>query len=352
VRPAEKRRRTEPASPKSQRAPAALMTIGWLIRDTFLQSLASRIFWILLAVSVLCISVCATLEIHGDVPLVGEKTDFLPRHAQEAQDSEKVKTSGVTVLAGELTLAFGTIRLPLARDARGAAHFLELVLAGGVADTVGLLLTLIWTAGFLPGFLDGRGISVLLAKPAPRWLLLVGKFTGVLAFVAFHAVLFVGGTWLAIGARTGIWERAYWWSVPILLLHFAIFFSFSLLLAVCTRSTIVSVFGSIVFWFLCWGMNFGRHALLAETYGRSDAKFSDSAVRLVDAGYWILPKPADLGMLLYDSLEAADSFGQIAAFRIVRSHGDFHPLLAIVASLAFMAFTLVASSRQFATADY
>ncbi|HVC95179.1 MAG TPA: ABC transporter permease subunit [Pirellulales bacterium] len=333
---------------------AAMLTIGWLVRDTFRQSLASRIFWILSGVSVLCISVCATLAIQGHVPLArpGASADFLPRHAPEAQDSEKMKDSGVTVLRGELTLAFGAIRLPLARDAREAAHFLELVLAGGVADTMGLLLTLIWTAGFLPAFLDGRGISVLLAKPAPRWLLLVGKFTGVLAFVAFHAVVFVGGTWLAIGARTGIWEWAYWWSVPLLLLHFAIFFSFSLLLAVCTRSTVVSVFGSIVFWFLCWGMNFGRHALLAETYGQSDATFSESAVRLVETGYWILPKPADLGIVLYDSLGAADSFGQIAAFGIVRNHGDFHPLLSIVASLSFMAFLLVASSRQFATADY
>ena len=35
------------------------------------------------------------------------------------------------------------------------------------------------------GFLDGRSVSVLLAKPAPRWLLLAGKYLGVLAFVCF-----------------------------------------------------------------------------------------------------------------------------------------------------------------------
>ena len=40
-----------------------------------------------------------------------------------------------------------------------AVHLLELILAGGVADTLGLLLTLVWTAGFLPGFLDGRSVS-------------------------------------------------------------------------------------------------------------------------------------------------------------------------------------------------
>ena len=66
---------------------------------------------------------------------------------------------------GDLTLAFGAIQVPLARDTRGAIHFFELILAGGVADTLGLMLTLIWTAGFLPSFLEGRNISVLLAKP-------------------------------------------------------------------------------------------------------------------------------------------------------------------------------------------
>ena len=55
-----------------------------------------------------------------------------------------------------------------------------------MADTLGLMLTLIWTAGFLPSFLEGRNICVLLAKPAPRWVLLVGKYVGVLAFVLFQ----------------------------------------------------------------------------------------------------------------------------------------------------------------------
>ena len=238
------------------------------------------------------------------------------------------------------------------RDRRDAVHFVELALAGGVADALGLLLALVWTAGFLPGFLDGRSVSVLLAKPTPRWLLIVGKYLGVLAFVLFHAVLFVGGTWLAIGCRTGVWETTYLWAVPMLLLQFAIFFSFSVLLAVCSRSTVVCVFGSVLFWCLCWGMNFGRHALLAETYRPSDAAIAGQAVRLVEAGYWFLPKPADLGIMLFDALDAASAYGKVAVFDSIQAHGDFHPWLSIAASLSFMALALVAASRQFAALDY
>src|SRR5262249_23044651 len=141
--------------------------------------------------------------------------------------------------------------------------FLQLLLAGGVADAAGLLLALVWTAGFLPTFLEPASASVLLAKPVPRWSLLAGKYLGVLAFVAFQATVFVGGTWLALAARTGIWDATYLLCIPVLLLHFAIFYSVSALIAVCTRSTVACVLGSVLFWFVCWGMNYGRHAALA-----------------------------------------------------------------------------------------
>lgn len=335
--------------------PEYLTTFAWLVRDTFKQSLATRIFWILLAISGLCVLVCLSAGVSGNVTLAapGENPDFLPRLDPEAKDLRKVQESGVTaVVGGELTLAFGAVKVPLARDARSAVHFVQLLLAGGVADTMGLLLTLVWTAGFLPGFLDARSVSVLLAKPAPRWCLLLGKYVGVLAFVLLHAVVFVGGTWLALGLRTGVWDASYLWSVPLLLLHFAIFFSFSLLLAVCTRSTVVCVFGSIAFWALCWGLNYGRHALATAAYETPGSAISQGMVRLADAAYWLLPKPADLGMLLFDKLDANNYFGRLLEASALQHAGFFSLELSVLSSLAFMAYLLVASARQFAATDY
>lgn len=328
--------------------------VGWLVRDTFRQSLAYGLFWILACVSLVCIVLCASVTVDAPATLVEEdsRADFLPKHDPDARDRERAATSGVMIVEGNMSLAFGAIRLPAARDARAAVHFFQLLLACGVADTFGLLLALVWTAGFLPGFLDGRNIAVLLAKPASRGLLLCGKFAGVLSFVLLYAVTFVGGTWLALGLRTGIWDTAYLWCVPLLVVHFAVFFSFSLLLAVTSRSTVVCVFGSILFWFLCWGMNFGRHTLLAQSYQPSEAVFGERAVTLVETTYWALPKPADVGMLLYEALDAGDSFGQITAFQQVKEHGDFHPWLSLTASLAFMLVLLGGASRQFAAVDY
>ena len=120
-------------------------------------------------------------------------------------------------------------------------------------------------------------MSVLLVKPVSRATLLLGKYAGVLAFVFVQASYFVVGTWLALGVRTGIWETHYLLSVPLLLLHFAIFFSFSLLLAVCMRSTVLCVFGSVAFWLICWGMNFGRNAVAAASEMASQGSFFRAA---------------------------------------------------------------------------
>src|SRR5262249_31797731 len=144
------------------------------VRDTFRQSLAYGIFWILLGVSLLCILICVSVGVSGSTALSypGEQPEFLPRHDAEVAKAAQYK---VPVVRGELTIGFGAWHIPLARDDRSAVRFLQLVLAGGVADTLGLLLTLIWTAGFLPGFLEDRAVSVLLAKPLARWQLLAGK---------------------------------------------------------------------------------------------------------------------------------------------------------------------------------
>jgi hypothetical protein len=330
-----------------------LTAICWLVRDTFRQSIAHGVFTVLLAVSAVSIATCLTLSVTGRPTLWqgDESPDFLSRNDSEADDTEKLKSSGVIVADGQLTLAFGAIEVPLARDTASAVHFVELVLAGGVADTLGLLLTLIWTAGFLPSFLEGRNISVLLAKPAPRWVLLLGKYLGVLAFVLFQSVVFVGGTWLAIGVRTGFWDPTYLLAIPLLLLQFSIFFAFSVLLAVWTHNAVVCVFGSIVFWCVAWSLNFGRHLLMTAGDMVSTSVRSSYLSGVIDFGYWILPKPADMGLLLYNALDAGNDFGSVLDAGALEAQG-FSMLLSVLSSAAFGLFVLVASARMFQATDY
>ena len=330
--------------------PAVIFALRCFTRDTFRQAWASRLSWLMLGISATFIAVCLTVGVRGAVDLNrgGEPHDFLPANDALAP-AARASNQGVEVIGGEFTIFFGVIRVPLGRDAGDAVRFVQLLLAGGVADTLGILLALVWTAGFLPTFLDRDFAPVLLAKPVPRWALLVGKYLGVLAFVAFQAAVFVGGTWFALGLRTGIWHGTYLLCVPVLLAHFAVFFGFSALLAVCTRSTVVCVFGSLVFWFACWVMNYGRHVavLLPESAGASPA-----LVALADVGYWVLPKPADMGYVLFDTLGAGKSFRAPEAFVALSTRGAFYPLLSLLTSLAFAVGTLAAAAWGLARTDY
>jgi hypothetical protein len=329
---------------------AAIYAMKWLVRDTFRQAQASGVSWVMLAVSAVCILFCLSVSVQAPLSLqhAGEPAEFVSGN-DPSFDHARAAGKGVDVAGGEMTMAFGAVRLPLARDGRDGVRFLQLILAGGVADALGVLLALVWTAGFLPTFLEPAAASVLLAKPAPRWSLLAGKYLGVMTFVAFQALVFVGGTWAALGLRTGVWDMAYLLSVPLLLVHFAVFFSVSAVLAVCTRSTVACVIGSVLFWLLCWGMNYGRHLVT----GLPDVQQVQGSLGwLVEGGYWALPKPADLSLILFDALDAGRHFGKGLALQNVQAHGQFHPGWSVVSSLAFTAAMLYVAGRRFVTTDY
>jgi hypothetical protein len=262
---------------------------------------------------------------------------------------EDARHEGVETLAGRMTLAFGAVSIPVSRERRDAVHFLELVLAEGIAGTFGLLLALVWTAGFVPSFLEPGAASVLLAKPLPRWQLLLGKYLGVLAFVAVQVSLFVALTWLALGLRTHVWSLTYWWSIPLLLVQFAIFYSFSILVAVVTRSTVACVFGAALFWCLAWAINYG--VVLAR--GPQEAQYLlPSTVGLTELAYWLFPKPIDTGLILFNVLDAANHFEKPEVFQLLESGHVFSASLSILSSLLFAGVLLAISARHLEATDY
>jgi hypothetical protein len=335
--------------------PTAILTVRWLVYDTFRQSLASRLFWVMLVASGVCIAVCFSVGIEGGLApkTTDEPREYLPpsEAAREAARAKPgVPQDQLDVTGGKLTLGFGLIKdIPLARDRSDPVRFLQVWLAGFVADTAGILLALIWTAGFLPTFLEPAAVSVLLAKPVPRWSLLAGKYLGVLAFVLFQAVVFVGGTWLALGVRTGVWEPAYLLCVPMLLIHFAVFFSFSALLAVVTRNAAACVIGTLFFWMVCWGLNYGRHA---AALGFGGEALTPVGSWVLEAGYWLLPKPWDLNALVFRGIEADNFFGRLIELDRLADRGAFHPALSVLASLGFAVAALALAGYEFETTDY
>jgi ABC-type transport system involved in multi-copper enzyme maturation permease subunit len=306
--------------------PAAARVIRSLVRDTFRQSLSTGVFWLMLAVSGLTAGACLTVQAHtapGAANHSGQRT--------------------------HLELLSGLVSLDVDNPRAHPIRTLQLQLAGWVADAAGLILALLWTAGFLPSFLAPAAATVLLAKPAPRWSLLAGKYLGVLLFVGLQTTVFVVATWLALAVRTGYWDGRYLLCIPLLVLHFAVFFSFSAMLAVATRSTVACAFGSIGFWLVCWAVNFGRHARelisalsgVAPTFGR-----------FLEAGYWLLPKPLDFHLILMQTLDAENLFARFLDVSELTQRGLWRPGAALATSALFGVAMLVLAAHDFLTKDY
>jgi ABC-type transport system involved in multi-copper enzyme maturation permease subunit len=334
--------------------PAALLAIAWMVRDTLRQSLASRLFWAMIAVSAVCILFCFSVKAK-DAPRLpvapGETPYAVPKDDPQVKQlgTEGAVKSGVDVIGGdELSLGFGAFTVSTRRGKDDSVRFLQVWLAGLVAGTAGIFLAIIWTAGFLPTFLDPNHATVLLAKPVPRWSLLFGKVFGVLAFVFLQATFFVVGTWLALGITTGVFDPRYLFAIPILLLHFTAFYSFSAMLAVWTRSTVVCVFGTLLFWVLCWGINFGRQAVIAH----DPAGMSPGSKAVLEMGYWALPKPGDLNVIFDDALDSRAFAAGVPEFDAARQKGQLHLFLSALASLLFAGAMFGIAAWEFRNAEY
>jgi len=330
--------------------PLVLRTVRGMIWDTFRQSLASKLFWGMLAITAIAVLLCLSLDVTGDAArprLDYDTTGYLPKREVKKLGEERVKQDGVPIISGDVTLGFGLVTVPMSRHRDDSVQYIQFWLAGAVADTLGVLFALLWTAGFLPSFLEPHSATVLLAKPVPRWAILLGKYAGVVLFVALQATLFVGGTWLALGLKTGVWTPAYWLAVPLLTLNFAVFYSVSVFLAVCTRSTIASVFGTLMVWLLCWVVNL-TYVQIAVTKTERPV----SAPALIGTVYWVLPKPLDLGAIFYDALRADNFALKMPELEAAQTAGKVHPELSLATSLLFAMIVLAASAYEFKQTDY
>jgi hypothetical protein len=137
-------------------------------------------------------------------------------------------------------------------------------------------------------------------------------------------------------------------AIPVLLLHFTVFYSFSAMLAVWTRSTVVCVFGTLLFWVLCWGMNFGRHAVVAH----DPAGMSEGSRVALEMGYWSLPKPGDLNLIFDDALETQAFAGGVPEFAAAQRKDKLNLPLSTLASLLFAAAMFGIAAWEFRNAEY
>ena len=249
-----------------------------------------------------------------------------------------------------MTLAFGAVSFPVSRERGDAVPFLELLLAGGIAGTFGLLLTLVWTAGFVPTFLEPSAASVLLAKPVARWQLLLGKYFGVLTFVGVP-----GGALRRLDvARPGCAHQCL--EHDLLVVHSP---------AVAPVRDLLQLLGPArrdhpqhggvrlrLGALLASGL--GNQLWLRDGSRRAGAPSTcpPGTLALAEAAYWISPKPIDAGLILFNALDADHHFEKPLVFKLLESAPRFSPHLSILSSLVLTCVLLALSTHEFNTRDY
>ncbi len=93
------------------------------------------------------------------------------------------------------------------------------------------------TAGFITSIMEKGSIDLLLSKPVPRWVYIVGRYAGAVLIIFAEVAYLILGLWLVAGLSLGAWSPGFLASIPIITLAFAGVYSVVTLFGVLTRSS-------------------------------------------------------------------------------------------------------------------
>jgi len=123
--------------------------------------------------------------------------------------------------------------------------------------SIGLAVALLFTASIIPETFEPGSLNLLLSKPISRSGLFLSKFVGGCVFIALCATYLFLGIWLWLGLAMGVWENAILYCIVLYVIVFGIYYSVSAFVGLTTRSTILAVVVTILFWGTCFFVGTG-----------------------------------------------------------------------------------------------
>lgn len=305
-----------------------------IVVDGFRQSRDRKIFWVMLAI---------TLLVAGAMACIG----FSPGRISFLFGFWEIQDDRFTILSGLREDLIATILVD---------YIMALILGW-----IGITLAIIATAGFLPAFLERGSVDVVLSKPMPRWRLFLAKYAGAMVFVLVQATVFVVLTFLVAGFRWGVWITGYLLCIPLVVLLFSYLYCISACVAVRFRSTVVSVIVTIGAWLVfssvqtmgdmfemypSWQQN--RTAYAAVRAARWIVPKTEDVVYLAKA--WTGARPATEVMPEFEDEHEREVVDRAAKIEIERM--NINPVLTIGSSLLFEGVVLLFAIWTFSRRDY
>jgi len=239
------------------------MQLWALIKDGFRESRDRRIFWVMVLLSV-CVAAamfCIRFDPDGIDVLFG----MWKIEAEQFAHSGKLRTDLIAAVVVDFIM-------------------------DSTLGSIGMILSIIATAGFIPHLLEKGAIEVVVSKPIARWMLFVGRYLGGISFVLFHATVFIGLTFLVAGLRWGVWLPGYLFAIPLVTLLFSFLYCISALTAVLTRGTITAILVTLGAWAVFAGIQSTDDMLNAGT----PAADRHVALSSLHVARQIVPKTQDI----------------------------------------------------------
>src|SRR6266851_5681246 len=179
-----------------------------LVRDTFREAFARKIFWGFFG--------CSTAVILFFIFLM--KIDV-------------VEGALATIsLFGNESRAFEVTKL-----VRGVQGALVAFLYG-----FGLFLAVFASAGLIPTVFEPGRIELLLSKPVRRYHILLGRYLGNVLVIGCNMLYLVVAVWLILGIKTDIWTNQFLWGILLTIFMFAVLLTVVLLIAVLSESAVLA----------------------------------------------------------------------------------------------------------------
>ena len=198
-----------------------------ILSDSVRQLRAKRLFWFVLAISLLIVLAYGSIgfDENGPTILYGWKHIDQPLLAKGSVFSRVFMEGIFSAIIVNVWLAWGAI-----------------------------ILALVSTAGILPDFLAEGSIDLVLSKPISRVKMFLTKYAGSLAFVFIQVLIFCAGVYLVLGWRVGEWRFKVFLAVPLIVLQFSYLYCIMALLNVWTKSTLASLLITIIVWMGIFGL--------------------------------------------------------------------------------------------------
>jgi ABC-type transport system involved in multi-copper enzyme maturation permease subunit len=285
------------------------------------------------------------------------KVTKLPQ-TEEGVYSFEIETKGMKGAKGwvhDVRIGFGAVKLPWPRTLGRLVYYIEDTLVNTLGAIVALLISVVITSFFIPNMMRKGAIDLLLSKPIMRPTLLVYKYIGGLIFVFLNTTIAVGGVWLVLGLRSGIWSNRFLLVIFGITFFFAILYAVSTLIAVLTRNAIVAILITVGFWFVMYlvGVIYvGADAFRKQKEAKDIVQEYKWAFTTADVLHAVIPRTKDLDnlttrLIIDDTLSVAEK----REFQVDLI--TFPPWGEVIGvSGAWIAILLGLSCWRFSTRDY